>query len=307
MVEGADERARRIAELVGVPTARRVERIQSLWGGYGEAARYALADGRSVVVKHVQPGAGSGRGHRRKLRSYAIERAWYQRWAQRCGEHCRVPPALALEERDGGWLFVLEDLAAAGFPARTPYLSDTKLQACLRWLAAFHATFLGVEADDLWPVGTYWHLATRPDELATMPAGALREAAAAIDARLSGAEHRTLVHGDAKPSNFLFAADGRRVAAVDFQYVGGGCGMKDVAYLLMGETRRETERALDVYFDALREALSATGQAEAVEAEWRALFPWARADLERFMAGWAPGHRPDRLGRELVDEALRAL
>ena len=40
------------------------------------------------------------------------------------------------------------------------------------------------------------------------------------------------MHGDAKLANFLFTSDHSQVAGVDFQYVGGGCGMKDVAYLL---------------------------------------------------------------------------
>ena len=70
-----------------------------------------------------------------------------------------------------------------------------------------------------------------------------------LDRRLRAARFQTLVHGDAKPANFCFDARRGAVAAVDFQYVGGGCGMKDVAYLLSGE--REDKA------DAWVEALSA--------------------------------------------------
>ena len=296
-----DERAHRVAALAGAPTAERVARIQQLWGGYGEAARYALGGGATVVVKHVRPGHGTGRSHARKLRSYDVEQAWYARWAARCGSACRVPRALGCSKGDGEWLFVLEDLDAAGFAARAPFLGDARLDLCVRWLAAFHATFLGERPDGLWPIGTYWHLATRPDELAAMPAGRLRDAAATIDARLNAARFQTFVHGDAKPSNFCFGRDA--VAAVDFQYVGGGCGMKDVAYLLSGETRRATERALDVYFAALAEHLD---DAAPVEAEWRELFPWAWADFQRFLAGWAPGARDNAYGRSLTEQVLDA-
>ena len=298
----------RIAALAGATSARHVKHLQRLWGGYGEAARYALegGDAATVVVKQVRPGRGSGRSHDRKLRSYEVEQAWYERWAERCGPGCRVPRAIGCEQGRGEWLFVLEDLDAAGFPVRTPYLSDQRLGACLRWLAAFHATFLGERPRGLWKTGTYWHLKTRPDELRAMPAGPLRAAAAAIDERLEGARHQTFVHGDAKPSNFCFARDGRSVAAVDFQYVGGGCGMKDVAYLLAGEERSATKRALDLYFDALRSHVRGVDGA-AVEAEWRELFPWAWADFERFLAGWDPRGRVNSFGREMTRGVLDGL
>ena len=47
----------RVAEATGATASRRVERIQSVWGGYGELARFVLSNGpaASVVVEHVQP------------------------------------------------------------------------------------------------------------------------------------------------------------------------------------------------------------------------------------------------------------
>ncbi|MDX8406659.1 MAG: oxidoreductase family protein [Mariprofundus sp.] len=99
-------------------------------------------------------------------------------------------------------------------------------------------------------------------------------------------------------ANFCFSADGKNVAAVDFQYVGGGCGMKDVAYFLgscLSDREHEQYEAalLDEYFRMLREALQRYGKQvdpDAVEAEWRALFPLAQADFYRFLVGWMPTH-----------------
>lgn len=111
----------------------------------------------------------------------------------------------------------------------------------------------------------------------------MREAAPALDRALRECSFQTLVHGDAKPANFCFSARGRAVAAVDFQYVGGGCGMKDVVYLLHGEP---DARHLDGYFAALRGALAPGIDGDALERQWRALLPTAHADFERFLAGW---------------------
>jgi Ser/Thr protein kinase RdoA (MazF antagonist) len=162
-------------------------------------------------------------------------------------------------------------------------------------------------------VGTYWHLDTRPDELAALEDRDLKAAASAIDQTLNSARYQTLVHGDAKLANFCFSRSGDQVAAVDFQYVGGGCGMKDVAYfigscLYEDECERHEEALLDYYFDLLAKALvqrESAVDAAALEQEWRSLYPVAWTDFHRFMKGWSPGHwkihsYSERLAREVV-------
>jgi len=185
----------------------------------------------------------------------------------------------------------------------------------LSWLAHFHATFMGAEPRGLWEQGTYWHLDTRPDELAILAKEdpALKDAAVAIDQKLRASPYQTLVHGDAKLANFCFSEDGASVAAVDFQYVGAGCGMKDVAYLVGScldehACEREESALLGLYFGVLRGALTAQGtnlDLDALERDWRSLYPVAWTDFHRFLKGWSPGHwkingYSERLAREVL-------
>ncbi len=321
MSRACDDFVRRVTAAAG---AWRGESIQSLWSGYGEIVRYQL-DGAltdSVIVKHVRfpsefrhpQGWHNDISHRRKVRSYQVEMTWYGQWAGRCDDACRVARCHAAVTLGEEHIIVLEDLDAGGFPRRLQAADERAMRACLDWLAHFHARFLGCSPDGLWPTGTYWHLATRLDELAAMRDDVLREAAPKLDALLAGCRHQTLVHGDAKLANFCFSSDAGRVAAVDFQYVGGGCGIRDVAYFLGscldGEGLEHGAPALlDSYFATLRSALQdADIDADALEREWRGLYPVAQTDFYRFLAGWMPDHRKiNGYIRRMADEVLKQL
>lgn len=310
----------------GAASVSSTEVVQSLWSGYGQIVRCHLTGGAtpSVVLKHVRwpdeqahkYGWTSDQSHQRKLKSYRVETAWYGRYAEQCPDACRVPNCLAVEQRPDGVVLLLEDLDAAGFAGRRRSVSDVEVDACLSWLASFHATFMGEQPDGLWTVGTYWHLATRPEELDALDDGPLKAAASELDRRLSSSPFQTFVHGDAKLANFCFRADGRVTAAVDFQYVGGGCGMKDVAYFISScfdedECERRESTLLERYFELLREALERSGKdidSHVLEANWRELYPVAWTDFFRFLQGWSPGHwKAHRYSKRLANEVLSSL
>jgi len=310
-----------VRQVTGAKTAVKRQAIQRLWSGYGEIARYALTGGvyDSVVVKHVQLPEGKAVGdlsHQRKVRSYQVETVWYDRWAGRCNGVCRVAHGLACADYGGEVVMVLEDLDAAGYSRRRRRVSECDIVTCLRWLAEFHANFLGEAPEGLWPIGSYWHLDTRPDEWLVLDDPPLKRAAAAIDRALKASPYQTLIHGDAKLDNFCFADHGVGVAAVDFQYVGGGPGIKDVAYFIdsclpPAECERRETELLDVYFAELRRSLHThgkTAKAEALIADWRALYPVAWTDFHRFLKGWSPGHWPrDSYSERTASRVIRQL
>lgn len=317
-----------IRKATGATNIIEQESLQTLWSGYGHIIRVGLeqASRNSVVVKLIQPPNNKQHprhwntdlSHKRKLKSYQVEIAWYQHWSHYCQQACRVPQCLAVDTMDHTILIVLEDLDDAGYFIRKHAVTWEEIKTCLKWLANFHATFMGEQPKNLWKTGTYWHLATRPDELKVLDDEDLKKAAPLIDLKLKQSQFQTFVHGDAKLANFCFSNDPTSVAAVDFQYVGAGCGMKDVAYfigscLTEDECEQLEDDILEVYFECLKEALLQQQKnvpMDALEQEWRSLYPVAWTDFHRFIKGWSPDHwkinsYSEKVSRKVVRQLLK--
>lgn len=319
--------------------------LQSLWSGYGDIVRYCInADSptadfpttsdnkrgpNSVIVKHIAPpkqshhprGWSTQKSHERKLRSYDVETHWYKEWAPQLPDDIKLAHCYAQKSSDQSHCLILEDLDASGFPERYSSLSPEQTKPCLQWLAKLHGFFLQQQPSahwhkKLWLNGSYWHFNTRPDEWQAMANGPLKDNASIIDQTLANCSYQTLIHGDAKVANFCFSTDRQSVAAVDFQYTGAGCGMKDVVYLLgscLSETdcERSWPQLLDDYFAELKRSLARhhpAVDALQVEQQWRALFPMAWADFERFLLGWEPNHHKlTRFSHQMTQTALKTL
>ena len=284
--------------------------IQTLWSGYGQILKMDLINSRkkidTAIIKFIDlpdnsshpRGWNTKRSHQRKVKSYEVEMAWYNHYSKACDTSCRVAQLYGSASTEDSHIITMEDLDAAGFPVRNSHLDSEGVKTCLSWLANFHATFMGIKPDGLWPTGTYWHLETRPDELQEMANGPLKTYAAEIDQKLSSCKYQTFVHGDAKVANLCFSKDELSVAAVDFQYVGGGCGMKDVAYFLGSclneyQCQEGEEKYLNHYFSELKLALEIRQSKidwTELESEWRDLYAWAWTDFYRFLLGWMPTH-----------------
>ena len=296
-----------------------VETIQTLWSGYGDIKRYHLINGltSSVVVKHVRLPKNIGKAkvseisHNRKIQSYKVEINWYKDWNKRCNSICKTPFCYGIELIGDEVLIVLEDLNSSGFPLRFHSVSLKQMEVCLEWLANFHATYMGYEPIGLWDTGTYWHLDTRPEEFNALDDISLKKGAQKIDQLLKQTPYQTFVHGDAKLANFCFS-DSNSVAVVDFQYVGKGCGMKDVAYFIgscLDEKESELNELflLDSYFKSLIKALELRDSKfdlDDLERSWREMFPIAWTDFHRFYKGWSHGYWSSDCYSERLSQAV---
>ena len=89
-----------------------------------------------------------------------------------------------------------------------------------------------------------------------------------------------------------------KVSAVDFQYVGGGCGIKDLTYFLGSclkdnEIKSNEKKIFDYYFKELELSLELNRKEidfKNIREEWTHLYSYAWADFHRFLTGWRPGH-----------------
>ncbi len=313
-----------ILNKLGAVDLKKTQSIQSLWSNYGEIYKADLIfpdDTLKVVIKDIYPpsemehprGWNTDVSHQRKLKSYQVEENWYKDYSKRCDETCKVPKLYTSLSDDHRSVFILEDLDFSGLELRKSKLLPEEAKLCLKWLANFHAQFMGTPAHELWKKGSYWHLDTRQEEWEQMPSSELKKHAKTLDNKLDNAKFKTLVHGDAKLANFCFTQDMSNVAAVDFQYVGSGCGIKDVVYFMgsclsSDECEKHASTLLNYYFSKLKTSLEERNFQEnfkELEQEWRSLYPIAWTDFTRFLMGWMPGHQKiNAYSLKLMEEAL---
>ena len=283
------------------------EQVQSLWSDYGAIVRcFSPKLNESVIVKYISPpledkrqhprGWNTSTSHARKIESYKMELAFYQKLASKTAIECFVPQLIAFKETAETSVLIMQDLDTLGYTKRAAENDIESVKQGVKWLAIFHACFMTKEADFLWSQGGYWHLATRQDEWHNMPEDALKANAQTIDNTLKSAEYKTVLHGDAKLANMCFHAENNQVAAVDFQYVGQGAGIIDLAYFVGSALEQDElyffhEILLDYYLEQLKEALHKydwSGDLSLLESEYRRLYSFAWADFYRFLVGWNP-------------------
>ena len=260
-----------IIDITGASGLGNIQEIQPLWNNYGSLLRIFLNDSEnhgSVILKWIQiptelkhpKGFATSLSNQRKVRSYVVEECWYASFNKSIAiSESPTPIHLDSWQTNNGTCILLEDLNQRGFSNRLYRCTEDNIKTVIRWLAHFHAANINRDATGLWECGTYWHLDTRPDELKEIEGTRLHTFAPFIDARLKNTQFQTIVHGDAKLANFCFNSTGDAVAAVDFQYVGQGCGMKDLAYFISScmteEEAKESEAfILNTYFAFLRDA-----------------------------------------------------
>lgn len=290
--------------------------------------RHTSGTQASKIVKIIRPPVqehAGDEGHLRKVLSYRVEANFYRTYAGLLkGAPCHVPELFASSAPDGvPQIVVMEDITVR-YPVlgeRRGILSTAQVKAAVDWLSTFHAAFAHVAtADDaalcpppldaanwrghgVWQYGGYSYLLTRKTELAAIPAdshwGQLglhtnSPLPAAIDACLADPSDRariTLIHGDVKAANMAFSPTDTTVsmAMYDFQYVGLGLGVQDLAKFLTTSVSAATlADEEDTLLRQYHARLTASGLNYPFDQLWHdwelALVSWVR-----FQAGWAGG------------------
>lgn len=268
----------------------------------------------------------------RKMLSYRVEGNFYRDWAKELSdeEEGNCIPKLVASSDAGAeeQVLIMEDLSIRYpiFAERRGTLSEKQTRKALSWLASFHSSSWDAgsksidfcpppsssstwSGEGLWAQGGYHYLSTRRSELSSINPRShwgrlgLHSSSPlpfAVDYCLShppDPTHLSLIHGDVKAANMAFSEDGSRMAMYDFQYVGLGLGVQDLAKFLttsipdfMLQDREGEEKLLRVYLGELNKRLEKKGKGERYEWEdlmrdWElALVSWVR-----FLAGWSGG------------------
>ncbi|KAH8149369.1 uncharacterized protein LAJ45_06448 [Morchella importuna] len=272
--------------------------ITSLWSNYGHIYRLTFPSHPPLILKLIQPPPTprtASESHIRKLLSYRAERHFYTHLSHHLTPHSPSQPRTPSPQ-----------------PTPTPPSSSTTSRrhsrSPPRTATPPPTPAAPDEARGVWQRGGYWYLDTRAEEMQCLldddgdgGYAFLLPHVQAVAERLRvrpGDLGATLMHGDCKGANIVFAPPGGdgevRCALYDFQYVGVGLGVQDLAYFLgtsvdvrLLEGGGE-DALLRGYYDELVAALGRRG-VEVGGYTWEVLvgqWEWALVDWMRFMAGW---------------------
>jgi aminoglycoside/choline kinase family phosphotransferase len=264
VVDGRTPRAAQLAGFIGTGQMSRNARFTLDWGD---------ADGpRSVVVKVPSSEAGT-RAISFQHRLYRNECEFYQTIAPLVEVSAPAALAVHFDPSAQDFAIVLEDLTRSKPGDQFTEPTDDQLILAIEQAAALQAPVWGQTAG---PTFAPYQLdveervvlaATRIRALLTTVFDRLGrdldpDVSSALDcfATLAGdwtrlrAKPTTLVHGDFRPDNFLFGVEpgAPPIAIVDWQTLGLGLGVTDVAYLLgaavSSERRRQIEYAMLAHY-----------------------------------------------------------
>ncbi len=220
--------------------------------------------------------------------SFAVERRFYDNviLQERLRNAALTIPKVLASDLDGSrawpaFCILMNDLTT-NYPLHPDRMSLQQAASALQWIATFHACFWGDSFPHvLWDRGAFWTRTCTVQGIASAWVAThqfieskypqfLTSRTASIGHRLQTAgpsitdflteyaqnrNYRTVIHGDYKAANLFFAKDTKNVAAIDFQFTGGGVGAEDVAYLLypdaFGEWFAHEEMLLQTYHETL--------------------------------------------------------
>ena len=197
---------------------KKLERIQSLWAGYGEICR-VIAPSDSFVLKLVTPPPtkADDEGHTRKILSYQVEQYFYMHLAPQMPASLPVAQCLAsINQRHANGTSItamlLSDLRQQ-YPVageKRHVLTETQVLAALDWLSGFHGFWWSriqsltpsslvlppleeVQRDaqttvnqTVWLNGGYTYLATRRKEYASLAQDTSSEWSSLLTRRAAG-------------------------------------------------------------------------------------------------------------------------
>ena len=283
----------------------KVKSVCRLWAGMGYIYDVTVKRDFHIIVKHIVPPPKQSRsfGDNRKAVSYEVEANFYRHVAQvLIAENKLSIPVPYHVENDYDNSITICMSRLEGSPG---YLSgDDQIHAVLKWMATLHAATWDkvdnfVEEKGLQPIGSYWHLATRPSEHDSMPRigweGRLKRAARAIDERLKRDRMQCVIHGDLKDANMIFS-NNISVGIYDFQYCGRAPPTVDLAYFFCVAVGDTADAHLKFYHKQLLDLL---GTSCPTLINLKESLSIAFCDLERFMSGW--GHWGSDISHHVIE------